>query len=177
MLLHDSRRDARFDETAISCFSKIRIEVAGIDSRLMKPFRSSSKRFEWPRAVCRAGRDFRPSLRGRAGGRNRLAADSPALRAAGTHAALADRVAKPRGCRRDGGRARGRALAIVNALAATGELDGYHLLHAARGDMLRRLGSHALAAQSYERALALVTNDSERRFLTRRLREVQSPAQ
>jgi RNA polymerase sigma-70 factor (ECF subfamily) len=72
----------------------------------------------------------------------------------------------------DGPRA---ALALVDALAATGELDRYHLLHAARADLLRRLGEPAEAAQSYARALALVTNDAERRFLERRLREVQPP--
>ncbi len=66
------------------------------------------------------------------------------------------------------------ALSILDGLAASGALDGYHLLHAARADLLRRLGSSVEAAKSYERALALVTNDSERRFLERRLREVQS---
>jgi RNA polymerase sigma-70 factor (ECF subfamily) len=65
------------------------------------------------------------------------------------------------------------ALELIEALAAQGELDGYHLLHAARADLLRRLGSSAEAAKSYTLALALVTNDSERRFLERRLREVQ----
>lgn len=44
---------------------------------------------------------------------------------------------------------------------------------AARADLLRRLGSAVEAAKSYRRALALVTNDSERRYLERRLREVQ----
>ena len=68
------------------------------------------------------------------------------------------------------------ALALIDALAADGDLDGYHLLHAARADLLRRIGSSAEAAKSYTRALALVTNDSERRFLERRLREVQPPA-
>ena len=67
------------------------------------------------------------------------------------------------------------ALELIDALAATGDLDGYHLLHAARADLLRRLGSTVEAAKSYEKALALVTNDSERRFLERRLREVQPP--
>jgi RNA polymerase sigma-70 factor (ECF subfamily) len=70
----------------------------------------------------------------------------------------------------------GPALAILERLVAAGELDHYHLLHATRADLLRRLGSLAEAAASYERALALVTNDSERRFLERRLREVQPPA-
>jgi RNA polymerase sigma-70 factor (ECF subfamily) len=66
-----------------------------------------------------------------------------------------------------------RGLALIDALAAEGDLDGYHLLHAARADLLRRVGSTTEAAKSYERALALVTNDSERRFLERRLREIQ----
>jgi RNA polymerase sigma-70 factor, ECF subfamily len=74
---------------------------------------------------------------------------------------------------RDGARA---GLALIDSLAATNELDNYHLLHAARADLLRRAGSVDEAAKSYLRALALVTNDSERRFLERRLREVQSPA-
>jgi RNA polymerase sigma-70 factor (ECF subfamily) len=65
------------------------------------------------------------------------------------------------------------ALVLLDALAAAGDLDGYHLLHAARADLLRRLGSSAEAAQAYTRALALVSNDSERRYLERRLREVQ----
>jgi RNA polymerase sigma-70 factor (ECF subfamily) len=68
------------------------------------------------------------------------------------------------------------ALALIDALAAAGDLDTYHLLHAARADLLRRAGSSVEAAKSYTRALALVTNDSERRFLERRLREVQPPA-
>jgi RNA polymerase sigma-70 factor (ECF subfamily) len=65
------------------------------------------------------------------------------------------------------------ALAIIEALAA-GDLEDYHLLHAARADLLRRLGYAEEAANSYRRALALVTNDSERRFLERRLRQVQA---
>jgi RNA polymerase sigma-70 factor, ECF subfamily len=67
-------------------------------------------------------------------------------------------------------------LALVDAAAASNDLDNYHLLHAVRADLLRRIGSPVEAAKSYERALALATNDSERRFLQRRLREVQPPA-
>jgi RNA polymerase sigma-70 factor (ECF subfamily) len=70
----------------------------------------------------------------------------------------------------------GAGLALIDALAKADDLANYHLLHAARADLLRRLGSLPEAAVSYERALALVTNDSERRFLERRLREVQPPA-
>lgn len=65
------------------------------------------------------------------------------------------------------------ALALVNELAATGELEGYHLLHATRADMLRRLGANADAAEAYKRALKLATNESERRFLSRRLGEMR----
>jgi RNA polymerase sigma-70 factor, ECF subfamily len=67
-----------------------------------------------------------------------------------------------------------RSLALVDGLAAAGDLDGYHLLHAARADLLRRLGRTSEAAASYARAVALASNDSERRFLERRLRELQS---
>jgi RNA polymerase sigma-70 factor (ECF subfamily) len=65
------------------------------------------------------------------------------------------------------------ALALIDALVAAGDLDNFHLLHAARADLLRRIGSLVEAAKGYERALALVTNESERRFLQRRLREVK----
>jgi RNA polymerase sigma-70 factor (ECF subfamily) len=63
-------------------------------------------------------------------------------------------------------------LLIVDELATSGALANYHLMHATRADFLRRLGSFGEAAGSYARALELVTNDSERRFLERRLREV-----
>jgi RNA polymerase sigma-70 factor (ECF subfamily) len=64
-------------------------------------------------------------------------------------------------------------LAIIEELAGEGDLDNYHLLHATRADLLRRMGRKEEAAKSYGQALALVTNDSERRFLEKRLREVQ----
>lgn len=54
------------------------------------------------------------------------------------------------------------------------ELGDYHLLHAARADLLRRAGMFDAAVQSYERALALVSNEKERRFLTQRLQEMRS---
>jgi RNA polymerase sigma-70 factor, ECF subfamily len=64
-------------------------------------------------------------------------------------------------------------LALIEKLVESGDLDQYHLLHAARADLLRRIGSHEQAGSSYVRALELVTNERERRFLQRRLREVQ----
>ncbi|HEV3014451.1 MAG TPA: hypothetical protein VG499_14350, partial [Actinomycetota bacterium] len=53
-----------------------------------------------------------------------------------------------------------------------GALDGYHLLHAARADLLRRLGRDPEAAAAYRRALELTANPVERAFLSRRLTEV-----
>jgi RNA polymerase sigma-70 factor, ECF subfamily len=66
-------------------------------------------------------------------------------------------------------------LAEMDAIAGADGLSEYHLFHAARADLLRRLGSQDEAAKSYLQALALVTNDSERRYLERRLREVRAP--
>jgi len=66
------------------------------------------------------------------------------------------------------------ALELIDALAAGGELDDYHLLHAARADLSRRIGAKAEAARGYTRALELATHESERRFLERRLRELDS---
>jgi RNA polymerase sigma-70 factor (ECF subfamily) len=65
-------------------------------------------------------------------------------------------------------------LDVINNIAAVGELENYHLLHAARAELLRRVGESEEAARSYERALELVTNAAERRHLERRLRELQT---
>ncbi len=62
-------------------------------------------------------------------------------------------------------------LGLLDDLAARGELAGYHLLPAARADLLRRLGRLSEAAEEYAHALALSDNDAERRFLQRRLAE------
>ena len=63
-------------------------------------------------------------------------------------------------------------LALVDALLAEGELADYHLAHATRADLCRRLGRVAEARTSYARALALARQEPERRFLERRLEEV-----
>ena len=65
-----------------------------------------------------------------------------------------------------------RGLELMDALAAAGELDRYHLLHSARADLLRRLGRDAEAAAAYRRALELSDNAVERGFLERRLGEL-----
>jgi RNA polymerase sigma-70 factor (ECF subfamily) len=66
-----------------------------------------------------------------------------------------------------------RGLALIDEIAATGELDDYHLLHAARADMLRRRSANEQAARSYARALELTNNESEKRFLEKQLRKVR----
>jgi RNA polymerase sigma-70 factor, ECF subfamily len=67
-----------------------------------------------------------------------------------------------------------QGLALVEELAAGGALDGYHLFHATRADLLRRLGRNAEAAAAYRQALELTGNPAERSFLSRRLAEVGS---
>jgi RNA polymerase sigma-70 factor, ECF subfamily len=63
-------------------------------------------------------------------------------------------------------------LVLIDAILARGELTNYHLAHAARADLCRRLGRTAQARASYERALALTKLEPERRFLEQRLREL-----
>jgi RNA polymerase sigma-70 factor (ECF subfamily) len=63
-------------------------------------------------------------------------------------------------------------LVLIDAILARGDLGNYHLVHAARADLCRRLGQTAEARASYERALGLTQQEPERRFLKRRLSEL-----
>jgi RNA polymerase sigma-70 factor (ECF subfamily) len=63
-------------------------------------------------------------------------------------------------------------LALIDALLADGDLDGYHLAHAAHADLCRRLGETARARASYQRAIGLARQEPERRFLERRLADL-----
>ncbi len=76
------------------------------------------------------------------------------------------------------GMARGplAGLELVEALEASSQLAGYHLLPATRADFLRRLGRASAAAAAYREALDLVSTDAERRYLSRRLAEVTGQA-
>jgi RNA polymerase sigma-70 factor (ECF subfamily) len=69
-----------------------------------------------------------------------------------------------------------QGLRRIDEIAATGVLDGYPYLHAARADLLRRLGRSNDARVAYERALGLTANAAERRFLRRRIEEVETPS-
>jgi RNA polymerase sigma-70 factor, ECF subfamily len=71
---------------------------------------------------------------------------------------------------RDGPRA---GLELIDALIAGGEVADYHLVHSARAELCRRLGRTDAARASYERALALARQEPERRFLQRRLEELE----
>jgi RNA polymerase sigma-70 factor (ECF subfamily) len=63
-------------------------------------------------------------------------------------------------------------LALVDGILARGELADYQLAHSARAELCRRLGRRAEAVQSYERALELTRQDSQRRFIQRRVAEL-----
>jgi len=174
MLLHDSRRDARFDEDGDLVVLEEqdrgrwnRAQIAEALPLVEEALRAGPGPFGVQAAVaalhCQAPRaeetDW-PQIVALYGILERL---QPSPVVALNRAAALAMAEGPR-----------PALAVVDALAAGGELDRYHLLHAARADLLRRLGHPAEAATSYRRAIELVTNDAERRFLERRLREVQS---
>jgi RNA polymerase sigma-70 factor, ECF subfamily len=63
-------------------------------------------------------------------------------------------------------------LALIDAILARGDLDAYHLAHAARADLLRRLGRTADARAAYQRALELTRQEPERRFIEQRLNDL-----
>lgn len=63
-------------------------------------------------------------------------------------------------------------LALLDSLLFRGELAEYHLLHAARADLCRRLGRTREARRAYRRALKLARQEPEQRFLERRLAEL-----
>jgi len=65
-------------------------------------------------------------------------------------------------------------LQVIEEILRQGELDGYHLAHAAHADLCRRLGRNSEARASYGRALALARQEPERRFLARRLAELKN---
>jgi RNA polymerase sigma-70 factor, ECF subfamily len=176
MLLHDARREARLDEAGELVVLEEQnrslwnqTQIAEALPLAGNALRSAEGPFALQAAIaaehCRAARPEATNWREIVGLYDRLERVQPSP-IVSLNRAVAVAMA-------DGPRA---GLALIDRLASTSDLDSYHLLHAARADLLRRMGSSGEAAQSYLRALALVTNDSERRFLERRLREVQPPA-
>lgn len=174
MLLQDARRDARSDAAGdvvlLEDQDRTKWDAAEIDEAL--PLARTAQRgepgpFALQAAIAaehgRAKRKDDTDWRAIASLYDRLFDTHPTPVVALNRAVAVAMVEGPRA-----------GLAIVDELAAAGALDEYHLLHAARADFLRRSGALAEAARAYERALALVGNESERRFLERRLREVRT---
>ncbi len=178
MLLHDSRRDARVS--------------AGGDVVLLE----DQDRARWDRAAIGEGLALvETALRGGPPDGYALQAAIAALHARATSAADTDwvqiaalygalHVVSPSPVVRlnhavavamSDGPASG--LQLLDALGAEGALPAFHLLAAARADMLRRLGRHAEAADAYRTALASVGNEPERRFLEGRLAAAAAAAQ
>jgi len=174
MLLHDSRRDARVS--------------ADGDLVLLE----EQDRSQWHAEEIREGTEIVESaLRRGASGMYALQAAIAALHAnaktaGGTDwaqiAALYDLLARAypspvievnRAVAVAMARSVEEGLALLDEIEKREELEEFHLLPAAQADLLRRLGRKEEAAVAYRRALPLATNDIERRFLRRRLGEIE----
>ncbi len=168
MLLHDARREARFDGDSV-------VLLAEQDRSLWDEAQIAQGRVSLGRAVALGG----------GGGPYALQAQIAALHTEPSRdwvqiAALYRRLAALTGSPVV---ELNRAVALAEAGDPTGalvlveglELDGYHYLHATRAELLRRLGRVEDARAAYERALELVHADSERSFLARKLAELDAP--
>jgi RNA polymerase sigma-70 factor, ECF subfamily len=167
MLLHDARRAARFRDGEL-------VLLADQDRALWDPAQIAEGRAVLDRALALRGRGAYVVQAAIAA----LHADEP--RDWPQIAALYGELARLTGspvvelsravavAETDGPAA---GLALVDRLA----LEDYHYLHAARGELLRRLGRAAEARDAFDRALALAHDDAERRLLERRLAELGAP--
>jgi RNA polymerase sigma-70 factor (ECF subfamily) len=174
MLLHDSRRNARLNEAGdlVTLEEQDRslwdqAQIAEALPLVEESFRSRPGPYAFQAAIaglhCQAARAEDTNWRQIARLYDRLEEIQPSPVVSLNRAVAVAMAESPLA-----------GLSVIDALANTGALDNYHLMHAARADLLRRADRMEEAVRSYERALALVTNESERRFLQRRLREVQS---
>lgn len=173
MLLHDSRRDSRLDHAGDLVILEEqdrsrwnRQQIAEALPLVDKAMRGTAGPFALQAAIaaehCRAARAEDTDWRRIVQLYEQLERVQPSPIVSLNRAVAVAMAEGPRA-----------GIALIEAVAATGDLENYHLLHAARADLLRRAGSSGEAAKSYLRALALVTNDSERRYLERRLDELQ----
>jgi len=175
MLLHDSRRDARINDAG---------ELVPLEEQ---------NRSTWYSAQIEEGLQLvERALRMGNAGPYQLQAAIAALHGQAKSAAETDwkQIAELYGllARRNGSPvvALNRAVAVamsdgleqgleqIRQLGQSGQLDSYHLYHAARADLLRRLGRNGEALAAYDRALSLTANAVERRYLRRRIAELQS---
>jgi RNA polymerase sigma-70 factor (ECF subfamily) len=170
MLLHDSRRDARQDAAGdivlLEDQDRALWDQAAIAEGLAlveEALRAGPGPYGVQAAIAalhaRAARAEDTDWRQIAGLYRALLSVAPSPVIALNHAAAVAMATEP-----------GQGLALMARLS--GELDGYHLFHAARADLLRRLGRSDEAAAAYRKALERVGSAPERRFLERRLREL-----
>jgi RNA polymerase sigma-70 factor, ECF subfamily len=173
MLLHDSRREARLDENGDIVVLEEqdrsrwnRAQIAEALPLVQEAFRSTPGPYTIQAAIsalhCQAERPEETDWRQIVRLYDLLERVQPSPIVSLNRAAALAMAEGPR-----------PGLELIDAIAARGDLTDYHLLHAARADLLRREGSSREAATSYARALELVSNESERRYLERRLKEVQ----
>ena len=172
MLLHDARREARMNQTGDLILLEDQdrsrwnqTQIAEALALVSEAFRTAPLPYALQAAIaaehCKAKR----------------AEDTDWTRIAELYEALEQAEPSPiialnRAVAVAMARGPGAGLALIEQIAATNQLDGFHLLYAARADLLRRLGDHSAAAINYRRALSLATNGSERRYLERRLAEL-----
>ncbi|NUR59575.1 MAG: RNA polymerase sigma factor [Catenulispora sp.] len=176
MLLHDARRASRFDaegdavtlaEQDRSVWDQDRVaEGTAILERALRRGRAGPFQIQAAIAACHAtaptfGDTDWPQIVGLYEQLGRVA-PSPLVEL--NHAVALGMAQGPE-----------TALPVLDALAASGRLDGYHLLHATRADLLRRLGRNEEAEESLRAALELAPTDAERRLLERRLADMRMP--
>ncbi len=175
MLLHDSRRDARVDhdgkivvleeqDRSLWDGEKIR-EGCGLVHRALRLRRIGPYQLQAAIAAvhCESPSAAETDWREIAALYRELLHISPSPVVALNHAVA---IAMSEGL--------DRGVAQIDELGASGELKGYHLFHAARADLLRRMGRNSEAAQAYEEALRLATNAVEREYLRARLNTLRS---
>jgi RNA polymerase sigma-70 factor (ECF subfamily) len=177
MLLHESRRDARtsadgdlilLEDQDRARWDQVRIEEGrGLVARAFAAARVG--RFAIQAAIA-AEHAAAPSARATNWARIvalydlLLEADPSSVVALNRAAAVAFRDGPAAG------------LALIDTIRGAGDLEGYHLVHAARADLLRRLGRTSEASAEYVRALGLARQEPERRFLAKRLEAIAGPA-
>jgi RNA polymerase sigma-70 factor (ECF subfamily) len=173
MLLHDSRRDARMDRQG---------KLVTLEEQ---------DRSLWDRERIREGVQLlNKALRMRRAGPYQLQAAISAIHAEAPSPALTDWqeiaalyrelmrhspspiVALNHAVAVAMGDSLERGLAQIDQVGASGQLEDYHLFHAARADILRRLGRKTESAEAYTAALKLVTNKVEQEYLRNRLKQV-----
>jgi RNA polymerase sigma-70 factor (ECF subfamily) len=165
MLLHDSRREARFRDDEL-------VLLADQDRSLWDAAKIVEGRTALNRALAMRGRGQYVLQAAIASLHAEESPDWPQI--AALYAELAQRTGSPVV-------ELNRAIAVAEAegpeaglaILAHLPLEEFHYLHAARGELLRRLGRTAEAQDAYERALALVHSEAERRLIAQRLEEIE----